>query len=212
MIFDAYFFDFDGTIGETGPDIRGAWLSAIRKLGLPVGDFDAVFRVGPSIQETSRMLYPDMTPEERKILENTYKSFYDEADNYRALPYPGMMTALEQLHRADRKIYIVTNKRIKPLAKLVQLFGLTSLCHGIFAPDTVDPENHWKKSPLLALAVRISGISPGRCLMVGDTEIDITCGKECGINTCGVSWGYGDMALLKSSGPDFLISDPSQLP
>lgn len=212
MEFDAYFFDFDGTLGATEPDIRAAWLAAIRQLGLPEEEFAARFRVGPPISETSRMLFPDLPPRRRELLLTTYKSFYDDSDRYRAVPYPGVKDMLKRVCDAGKKCYVVTNKRVKPLKKLMDLFAFTPLCHGIYPPDLLDRVNHLKKDALLALALSVSGVAPERALMVGDTELDVGCGKACGTKTCGVTWGYGEMRLLKNSAPDFLISDPADLP
>ena len=212
MFFDAYFFDFDGTIGDTESDIRQAWLSALEKHGLPEGDFDKIFRVGPSIQETSAMLFPEETTDFQVMMQNTYKSFYDDGDDYQALPYPGIIELFDQLCRAGKKTYIVTNKRIKPLKKLVDKFGLTGVCHGIFSPDIVDTGNHIKKTELLALALRVSGSSPERSLMIGDTEIDICAGKSCGMKTCAVTWGYRTAEILRQTEPDWLVDSAEQIP
>ena len=44
--FEVFCFDFDGTIGDTEPDIRNAWLKALDKLNWTADNFDEVFRVG----------------------------------------------------------------------------------------------------------------------------------------------------------------------
>lgn len=209
--FDAYFFDFDGTIGDTDVDIRKAWLSAIDKLQLPKGNFDKIFRVGPSLPDTAGMLYPELDIASREILQNTYKSFYDDAESYQALPYPGVVEKLNDLTKSGKKIYIVTNKRIKPLAKMVKHFAL-DFVDGIFAPDIVASDTHLTKSELLTLALKISAVSPERAIMVGDTELDIAAGKNNQIATCGVAWGYDSAEQLKNAGADFIISTPDSLP
>ena len=43
--------------------------------------------------------------------------------------------------------------------------------------------------------------------MIGDTELDIMCGKNGGAKTCAVSYGYRKVEELKSYEPDFLIDD-----
>lgn len=208
----AYFFDFDGTLSDTGPDIRLGWLSAIRQLGLPEDNFNNVFRVGPPIQETAAMLFPDLSPAELKNLLETYKHFYDDAPSYSALPYPGITNMLEKLNKDGKQIYIVTNKRYKPLWRLMEKFDFFRYCHGIYSPDLLDKNNHIKKPDLLALAVKISGTTADQALMVGDTELDIFAGKANDVLTCAVTWGYGSEELLCSAKPDFIIDDPAQLP
>ena len=210
--FDAYFFDFDGTIGDTAPDIRGSWLNAIKKLGLPENDFEKLFRIGPSIQDTAKILYPD-NPEVWEELQNAYKYFYDINNDFsHTTPYPGIIEKITGLHNAGKKVYIVTNKRMLPLRKLISIFKLKDLCSGFFVPDIFDPRNHFNKKELALLALNISGVLPDRALMVGDTELDIAAGKYAAIKTCAVTWGYGESSAIHRESPDFTINNIADLP
>ena len=56
-------------------------------------------------------------------------------------------------------------------------------------------ERH-SKAELLSLAVREYGLRPSRCVMIGDTAGDVKAGKEAGMETIGVLWGYGGEAEL----------------
>ena len=210
--YNAYFFDFDGTIGETGADIRESWSAVIQKLDLPREHFENHFQIGPTPMEFLNELFPDMPTTEKKYIFEAYKSFYDDRPDYQALPYPGITDMLQQLHDAGKKVYIVTNKRYKPLSKLISQFGYTNLVDGLFSPDISDPENHLKKTDLLALALRISGIPADESLMIGDTGIDIAVGKANHTATCAVTWGYGSRESLVDSAPDHLIESPAELP
>ncbi len=212
MSYKAYFFDFDGTIGETGADIREAWQRSIRLFGLPQEPFDRHFRIGPTPLESLAVLYPDMPEADRNRFFEIYKSFYDDAEDYQALPYAGITGMLQNLHNTGKKVYIVTNKRYKPLRKLLYKFGHSDLIDGIFSPDIIDPVNHLKKSDSLALALRIAATSAEDSIMVGDTDIDVNVGKVNHIATCAVTWGYGTRESLINASPDHLIDFPDDLP
>ncbi|MCU0333336.1 MAG: HAD hydrolase-like protein [Ignavibacteriaceae bacterium] len=47
--------------------------------------------------------------------------------------------------------------------------------------------------------------------MVGDTELDIQCGKSAGSKSCGVLYGYRTKDQLEKEKPDFLISGLNEL-
>ncbi len=47
--------------------------------------------------------------------------------------------------------------------------------------------------------------------MVGDTELDIQCGKNAGSKTCGVLYGYRTKSQLEKEKPDYLISGLNEL-
>ncbi len=47
--------------------------------------------------------------------------------------------------------------------------------------------------------------------MVGDTELDILCGKNAEAKTCAVSYGYRKIEDIKSHKPDYLINDLNEI-
>ena len=48
-------------------------------------------------------------------------------------------------------------------------------------------------------------------MIVGDTELDILCGKNAGAITCGVSYGYRTEESLKENNPDYLVNEISEI-
>lgn len=209
--FPVFCFDFDGTIGDTEPDIRGAWLSAIEHLNWDKGKFDSIFRVGPPLQDTAKMLYPEKTPAELEVLQATYKHFYDDMDNQIALPYAGIIEVLKELAALNKRVYVVTNKRGKILKKMMVRFGLLEICHGMFFPDIVDPENHLTKTAILAAAVKCAGYSPEETLMVGDTHLDVAAARNNNCPSVAVTWGYSSKAELIAAEPTYIIDHPAEL-
>ena len=47
--------------------------------------------------------------------------------------------------------------------------------------------------------------------MVGDTELDIACGKNAGTKTCGVTYGYRTKIFIKEHRPDLIIDSAKEL-
>jgi phosphoglycolate phosphatase-like HAD superfamily hydrolase len=50
-----------------------------------------------------------------------------------------------------------------------------------------------------------------KTLMVGDSETDVLTGRNAGVWTCGVTYGFGAQAL-EEAGPDLLLQDLRDLP
>jgi len=50
-----------------------------------------------------------------------------------------------------------------------------------------------------------------KTLMVGDSETDVLTGRNAGVWTCGVTYGFGPKAL-EEAGPDLLLQDLRDLP
>ena len=43
--------------------------------------------------------------------------------------------------------------------------------------------------------------------MIGDSAPDMEAGRRAGVKTCGVRYGYGDIAKMTEFEPDFWIDD-----
>ncbi len=55
------------------------------------------------------------------------------------------------------------------------------------------------------------GVSPGACLMVGDTSVDIRAGKAAGAQTVGVLCGFGEEDELRKHGADMILPNTADL-
>lgn len=64
--------------------------------------------------------------------------------------------------------------------------------------------------PLYWAAERL-GVPVERCLMVGDTTVDIRAGKAAGAQTIGVLCGFGSERELRRAGSDFILQTTADL-
>jgi len=55
------------------------------------------------------------------------------------------------------------------------------------------------------------GVKPEQCLYVGDTSTDMKTGKNAGLFTVGVLWGFRGRAELEATGADVIIEEPAEL-
>ena len=200
-------FDFDGTLGMTGEELKNAWKQTIAYLNLNCPDFDTVYRIGPSLQDMSAKLFPDKTAEELSEIQRVFRGFYDNSDMKKSPPYPWCETVLQEFIRRGKKLYIVTNKRVKPLRTILRNFGFEEFFSGIFSPDICPRCEVLTKTELLQLAINVSNCPAGNVLMVGDTDVDINAAHAVNCRSCGVLWGYGDINSLKKSSPDILAGE-----
>ena len=202
---DALFFDFDGTLGDTRQGISNAWKRTIAEAGLQCPEFDKVFRVGPPADLTAALLFPEFSPEQQQEIAARYKKNYDSSDMIGEKPYPWSERILEHFYSAGKKIYVVTYKRMVSTLTLIRRYGFEKYFSGVWGCDAI-PGQNLPKGELLKLAVRISGMPPEKCMMIGDTELDILAGHDAGVHTCAVTWGYGDLEKLAAAKPELTIS------
>ena len=190
------FFDLDGTLADTDPDIRGAWKAALRDLGLECPDFDAKFVAGPPIDEMTRTLFPDLfTQELADGIRSRFAAHYDGDGFPLTKEYPGVMDEVRRLKAEGRTVAIVTNKRFAGATAMARHFGWDGVFDGVFAGDMFAPER-LRKPELLRRVMASYGASPGECALVGDTANDFEAAAGNGVFSVGVAWGYGTEAEL----------------
>lgn len=190
-----WFFDLDGTLADTDEDIRAAWKASILDLGLDSSRFDELFWAGPSIDEMTKLLYPELYCDElvAKIRER-YSFHYDNDGFPSTEEYPGVMDFVRKLRSLGAKTFIATNKRYAGTIKMVAKFGWGSLFDGVYSGDMYmdDPDiGKMRKPELLGFIMKREKISPAEVVMVGDTENDFEAARKNSIESIGVKWGYG---------------------
>ena len=184
------FFDLDGTLADTDPDIRGAWKAALADLGLECPSFDEKFVAGPPIDEMARILFPGaFTQELADAIRVRFASHYDNDGFPETREYPGVMDELRRLKAEGRVLAIVTNKRFVAATAMARHFGWDRVFDGVFAGDMSAPKV--RKPELLARVMAHYGAAPDDCALVGDTASDFEAAKANGILSIGVAWGYG---------------------
>lgn len=190
------FFDLDGTLADTDPDIRGAWKAALRDLGLECPDFDAKFVAGPPIDEMARALFPGLfTQELADGIRGRFAAHYDGDGFPLTREYPGVMDEVRRLKAEGRTVAIVTNKRFAAATAMARHFGWDGVFDGVFAGDMFAPER-LRKPALLGRVMASYGAAPCECALVGDTANDFEAAAENGVFSVGVAWGYGTDAEL----------------
>jgi phosphoglycolate phosphatase len=189
-----WFFDLDGTLADTDPDIRVAWKAALADLGLSCPDFDARFVAGPPLEESFRSLFPDRyTPALAAELRRLFGKRYDDGGFACTREYPGILDGVRRLKDAGARVFIVTNKRHAGATAMARAFGWDRVFEGVYSGDMYrdTPVGTMRKPALLRFVMEKTGAAPGDSVMVGDTRNDFEAAAANGVWSIAVPWGYG---------------------
>jgi phosphoglycolate phosphatase len=123
--------------------------------------------------------------------------------------YEGVNETLEYLNRKRIKVSLLTTKVQEQAEKIIEHFQLTTSFDYIMGrregiAHKPSPE------PLIYICKKLK-VEPAETLMVGDTELDIQCGKNAGAETCGVLYGYRTKDQIQKEKPDLIISGLNEL-
>ena len=210
--YQAILFDMDGTVLDTLRDLNAAVNCCMQHFGYSTQSLDDTRRfVGNGSRRLIERSVPEGTGQERiEELLAWYLPHYNAHANDTTAPYEGVLPLLRALKAEGRKLAIVSNKPDRTVRELAQIHFPDLLetavgedeAHGVRrkpAPDT-----------LLAAAEKL-GVSPGDCLYVGDSEVDILTARRAGMDCASVLWGFRSREELLAAGASKLFSTPEEL-
>lgn len=206
------FFDLDGTLVDTAPDLVAATNRLLSARNLPLKPYE---QLRPCASAGARGLilgafgidtqHPDFIP-----LRDEFFSNYENALLVESKLFEGIDNLLNQLDQASLSWGIVTNKSERFTNPLTELMGLSQRAVSTVSGDTT-PHSKPHPEPILH-AARIANIDPSKSLYVGDDIRDIVAGKAAGMKTVAAAYGYcGCEEPPETWGADFLIQTPQEL-
>jgi HAD superfamily hydrolase (TIGR01662 family) len=135
---------------------------------------------------------------------NEFKTHYFDyiKDSYL---YPDVIETLVELKRLGIKTSILTTKGQDQTEKIVRYFNIAEHFDYLMG-RRIGMAHKPSPEPLLAICNEL-GIKPEDSLMVGDSELDVQCGKNAGSKTASVTYGYRKREELVLSEPDFIIDN-----
>ena len=206
------FFDLDGTLADTAPDLVAATNQLLSARNLPLKPYE---QLRPCASAGARGLiggafgidtkHPDFIP-----LRDEFFANYEKALFVHSKLFEGMEHLLNQLESAQRPWGIVTNKSERFTNPLIDLMGLSQRSISTVSGDTT-PHSKPHPEPILH-AARIANLDPNKSLYVGDDIRDIIAGKAAGMKTVAAAYGYcGCEEPPEAWGADFIIQTPQEL-
>jgi pyrophosphatase PpaX len=212
---DAVLFDLDGTLVDTIPLIFACYehTLAAHLPGFDPGRDVIVSNLGRSLDD---ILFDFATSGGAadpaalsRVMLQTYRSFQRGALARLIRPYDGVREALEGLRSRGLTLGVVTSKVEWAARECYEYYGLGEfLSIQVFHDDT---DRHKPDPQPLLLAASKGGLSPGRCVYVGDSIHDMAAGKAAGMRTIGVLWGPSSRGELLRAGADDLATVPGEL-
>lgn len=210
--FQGVFFDLDGTLADTAPDLVAAANQLLVARNLAPKQYEVL---RPCASAGARGLiggafgidpeHPDFIP-----LRDEFFTNYEKALLVNSVIFEGVDHLLEQLDQAKLPWGIVTNKSERFTNPLTDLMGLRQRAVSTVSGDTT-PHSKPHPEPILH-AARIANIDPSKSVYVGDDIRDIVAGKAAGMQTIAAAYGYcGCEEPPEAWGADYLVRHPLEL-
>jgi HAD superfamily hydrolase (TIGR01549 family) len=201
-------FDLDGTLVDSGKTIYQAAAASLNKLNIHYRIPEKEFRqmIGMHFIDIFDMLKIRVEDFEEFI--SVYKSLYFNFINLSVL-YPGVNEVFSFLRNNGLKISVLTTKAQDQAERIVHHFKLADKINYVMGRRNGIAHKP-SAEPLLKICEALN-VHPEETMIIGDTELDIQCGKNAKAKTCAVLYGYRTEEQIEKEKPDFLISGLNEL-
>lgn len=209
----ACIFDLDGTLTNTLESMTYSVNLTLKEMGLSqiTKDQCRMFVGNGARVLIEESLKVSGDPKASRIEEGMkiYGRIFDQNCTYHVTPYEGIPEMLKALKDRGIHLAVLSNKPDRQTVKVVkEIFGDNIFDYAQGQKDGIRrkpaPDGVWYLMEQMQ-------VSKEECLYIGDSEVDAATGKNAGLKTIGVLWGFRDRKTLESAGADHLIERPEEL-
>lgn len=206
----AVFFDLDGTLIDTAPDLCGTIQDMQKDRGVDVTPFKSMEHLSSGGARALLGIGFGIEPGQDEFgkMRLEFLERYEARISRKSTLYPGMEDVLSLLETQGLVWGVVTNKPYYLADKLMRELNLFERCAVLIGGDTAEKP---KPSPMpCLLASKKVEVAPDLSLMVGDDARDIVSGKAAGMRTAAVAYGY-IASPIEQWGADFVFDTTKEL-
>lgn len=207
-------FDLDGTLIDSRLDLIHSINAMLRHFARPElpGDRIATY-VGDGAPALVRRALGDPNDEPffRAALEY-FLGYYRIHKLDHTTVYVGIPEALTRLaapsNGMQRLMAVLSNKPVNPSRDIVKALGLGDFFVRIYGGNSFTTK---KPDPLgVQILLEETGVAASEAIMIGDSSVDVLTGRNAGLWTCGVMYGFAPHTLEEVP-PDVMIENPVEL-
>ncbi len=187
------FFDLDGTLVNTLPDIAGNLNQVRAHFGLKLLNSNEIIgNIGKGIEHLIRHCFPELDASNREEGLRVMMKFYVEKPYHGGNLYPQVLEVLNHFISKGFTVGIVTNKPTQAAISTVNHYFPDFPFKLIYGPEKVSAK---KPDPRHLLeAISYCGLTPQNCYYVGDDEVDFLTADSAKVPFLGAGWGFGSVA------------------
>ena len=206
MKYKTILFDLDGTLTRSEEGITRSALYAAEKLGYTGYTKEQMLTfIGPPLHVSFKGVM-GMSDEEADRAVELYRERFSTIGWAENEVYEGIPALLRSLKQNGAQIAMATAKPQAFAEKIAKKFGFTPYLDALVGPDFSKKESG--KADIVKKAMETLG---GPVVMVGDRCFDVEGGRANGVDTIGVTYGYGSEEELREAGATYIAHSTAEL-
>lgn len=212
-MYDLILFDLDGTLVNTIYSLSNAVNHSLRKFNMPQHTvMDIQSFVGNGILKLIERSVPDGTPKEmEKSVYDEFKTYYTNNSLCELHEYAGVKALVDYIYSKNIPMAVVTNKNHEAACKIIDYMfpGKFTVVTG--AKEELPKKPNKALVELTVNQVKSKGYEVKNPVFIGDSEVDIQTGKNSGMDTVSVSWGFKTRDFLEENNAESIVDNTKQL-
>lgn len=204
-------YDLDGTLIDSTEAIVDTFNTVLAAEGVaspPRGVIESL--IGEPMPEILKKLLPPERCGEVQRFWDAYIPVYAKISLEKTRVLPGAAETLRAFRARSLLQSIATQKKC---AVATRVLGELGLLGDIDLVCGIDDVAHPKPAPdIVELILRRLGVDRSEAVMVDDTTVGLSAGKNAGVHTVGVTTGTHSREKLLTIQPDYVIDGLAELP
>jgi phosphoglycolate phosphatase len=204
---DLIMLDFDGTIADSLPAAIASVQAMLSELGYPEKSAAEIGRyIG--FGELALVAGSIGTHNEKLVKQAQTVYYKHNLENIKDVKlYPHVKEFLE--YYKNKLKVVISNKR----DEFIELILNQHQVDNYFAEIKGGDSSPCLKPDPCAIneVLKKYQVAADQAIYIGDMTVDIATGKNAGVLTCAVTYGFHDATALKQAGPDIMVNDIREL-
>ena len=202
-------FDLDGTLIDTTSGTVNCFRKALDYLGIEMSDKKVKSYIGPPFTRTLVNEFGIEENEARRAMDLGHR--YLSEEGYKdCFAFDGMKKVLDTLKEKGIGMAVATSQPVRTAVLEARHTGIEDYFTCFEAND--EYQTRGTKSDFVGMCIEGLGIKNlNDAVMIGDKTPDINGGKDNGLDTIGVLYGYGEYDEIKSADPTYIIEKPEDI-
>lgn len=200
---DTILFDLDGTLTDPGEGITNSVAYALARYGITVDDRSTLnCFIGPPLGESFAKYY-HLSEEESRRAVDIYREYFAVKGIFENRLYDGIFKMLKTLKKAGKTLFLATSKPEVYAKQILDHFNLSQFF--TFVGGSELDHRRVDKYEVIEYVLSSQRADRSRCVMVGDRLHDVIGAKKSGLESIGVTYGYGSQKELEAAGADHIL-------
>ncbi|MGG4201781.1 HAD family hydrolase [Peribacillus frigoritolerans] len=203
-------FDLDGTLSDPKVGITKSVQYALQKMNIVEPDIDKLeCFIGPPLQVSFAEYYDFDEKNTQKAIE-LYRERFKEKGMFENELYSNIALLLKSLKEQQFTLVVATSKPTVFAEQILKYFNIDQYFE-LIVGSNLDGTRASKTEIIQYILDKYQEHKLSDFIMIGDRKHDIIGANNTGINSIGVTYGYGSFEELSHSNPTHIVKSVSQL-